>query len=151
MASKRCSWKPASASTWTKPRTPTTTRRQRARRDSSAGCWRRRCRGDAAVATAAGSGWPWLDLKRRQVAFFLEPRLAVPGTLPRQQHVHQRTRLVGVVDRQLHQPAGVGMDGRLAQLRRIHLAKALRSEEHTSELQSLMRISYAVFCLKQKQ
>src|SRR3546814_6325150 len=28
---------------------------------------------------------------------------------------------------------------------------ALRSEEHTSELQSLMRISYAVFCLKKKQ
>src|SRR3546814_3066133 len=27
-------------------------------------------------------------------------------------------------------------------------AEALRSEEHTSELQSLMRISYAVFCLK---
>src|SRR3546814_7628951 len=26
-----------------------------------------------------------------------------------------------------------------------------RSEEHTSELQSLMRISYAVFCLKQKK
>src|SRR3546814_2075306 len=31
-----------------------------------------------------------------------------------------------------------------------HLAK-VRSEEHTSELQSLMRISYAVFCLKKKQ
>src|SRR3546814_2958069 len=29
-------------------------------------------------------------------------------------------------------------------------AGSLRSEEHTSELQSLMRISYAVFCLKQK-
>src|SRR3546814_8860595 len=28
--------------------------------------------------------------------------------------------------------------------------KAIRSEEHTSELQSLMRISYAVFCLKTK-
>src|SRR3546814_2463645 len=28
---------------------------------------------------------------------------------------------------------------------------ALRSEEHTSELQSLMRISYDVFCLKKKQ
>src|SRR3546814_7345962 len=28
--------------------------------------------------------------------------------------------------------------------------RVLRSEEHTSELQSLMRISYAVFCLKQK-
>src|SRR3546814_6846294 len=30
-------------------------------------------------------------------------------------------------------------------------AKAGRSEEHTSELQSLMRISYAVFCLKNKK
>src|SRR3546814_7978952 len=29
-------------------------------------------------------------------------------------------------------------------------APRLRSEEHTSELQSLMRISYAVFCLKKK-
>src|SRR3546814_10479010 len=29
--------------------------------------------------------------------------------------------------------------------------EAMRSEEHTSELQSLMRISYAVFCLKKKK
>src|SRR3546814_2798082 len=29
--------------------------------------------------------------------------------------------------------------------------QGLRSEEHTSELQSLMRISYAVFCLKKKK
>src|SRR3546814_8395629 len=29
-------------------------------------------------------------------------------------------------------------------------AEPIRSEEHTSELQSLMRISYAVFCLKKK-
>src|SRR3546814_9435188 len=42
-------------------------------------------------------------------------------------------------------------------LSRIRVAKPLsafsilrRSEEHTSELQSLMRISYAVFCLKKK-
>src|SRR3546814_10905082 len=39
--------------------------------------------------------------------------------------------------------------------RRAHAAHLvgrdlLRSEEHTSELQSLMRISYAVFCLKKK-
>src|SRR3546814_3269198 len=35
----------------------------------------------------------------------------------------------------------------------IELSRALaqRSEEHTSELQSLMRISYAVFCLKKKK
>src|SRR3546814_10564366 len=32
-----------------------------------------------------------------------------------------------------------------------HQAQRDRSEEHTSELQSLMRISYAVFCLKKKK
>src|SRR3546814_1158934 len=32
----------------------------------------------------------------------------------------------------------------------IGLCEIVRSEEHTSELQSLMRISYAVFCLKKK-
>src|SRR3546814_1615310 len=32
-----------------------------------------------------------------------------------------------------------------------HLVAVARSEEHTSELQSLMRISYAVFCLKKKK
>src|SRR3546814_9249732 len=31
------------------------------------------------------------------------------------------------------------------------LREEIRSEEHTSELQSLMRISYAVFCLKKKK
>src|SRR3546814_3608485 len=33
----------------------------------------------------------------------------------------------------------------------LRLGAGARSEEHTSELQSLMRISYAVFCLKQKR
>src|SRR3546814_6483769 len=33
----------------------------------------------------------------------------------------------------------------------VLLADGPRSEEHTSELQSLMRISYAVFCLKKKK
>src|SRR3546814_2642361 len=33
----------------------------------------------------------------------------------------------------------------------IHVHPVARSEEHTSELQSLMRISYAVFCLKKKK
>src|SRR3546814_3326687 len=32
-----------------------------------------------------------------------------------------------------------------------HVRRGRRSEEHTSELQSLMRISYAVFCLKKKK
>src|SRR3546814_13551962 len=55
--------------------------------------------------------------------------------------------------------ARLGRHDRLARLRQRddladrQLARGdrLRSEEHTSELQSLMRISYAVFCLKQKQ
>src|SRR3546814_1312375 len=39
----------------------------------------------------------------------------------------------------------------LSQSRGSAAASATRSEEHTSELQSLMRISYAVFCLKKKK
>src|SRR3546814_4282830 len=50
----------------------------------------------------------------------------------------------------------VRLPGRLADLALAHRAdrvdaiSAMRSEEHTSELQSLMRISYAVSCLKKK-
>src|SRR3546814_5550627 len=36
-------------------------------------------------------------------------------------------------------------------LRGLGVVVQIRSEEHTSELQSLMRISYAVFCLKKKK
>src|SRR3546814_6321234 len=39
----------------------------------------------------------------------------------------------------------------LASKLRVLALLASRSEEHTSELQSLMRISYAVFCLKKKK
>src|SRR3546814_2836548 len=41
------------------------------------------------------------------------------------------------------------VDGRLGF--RVRVIQRFRSEEHTSELQSLMRISYAVFCLKKKK
>src|SRR3546814_5005313 len=43
------------------------------------------------------------------------------------------------------------MTSMLGELERRGGRYALRSEEHTSELQSLMRISYAVFCLKTKK
>src|SRR3546814_2184897 len=46
----------------------------------------------------------------------------------------------------------VGVFTNLADIAVLLLAFAIvRSEEHTSELQSLMRISYAVFCLKKKK
>src|SRR3546814_5957242 len=44
---------------------------------------------------------------------------------------------------------GLGVAERLDQRQDLRLQD--RSEEHTSELQSLMRISYAVFCLKKKK
>src|SRR3546814_5575784 len=40
---------------------------------------------------------------------------------------------------------------RIAQPRRGEQSVEIRSEEHTSELKPLMRISYAVFCLKKKK
>src|SRR3546814_4505457 len=55
--------------------------------------------------------------------------------------------------RYTHAAAGAGE--RIARQRdgsrRQGAARQRRSEEHTSELQSLMRISYAVFCLKKKK
>src|SRR3546814_13233259 len=50
---------------------------------------------------------------------------------------HQRVRGQQPARRRSAEPARAG-------------ARRRRSEEHTSELQSLMRISYAVFCLKKK-
>src|SRR3546814_6083891 len=40
--------------------------------------------------------------------------------------------------------------GSMSQVKPMPPSTWIRSEEHTSELQSLMRISYAVFCLKKK-
>src|SRR3546814_5313601 len=50
---------------------------------------------------------------------------------------------IGVID-ELDDIAQCGLD-------RAQEGEGHRSEEHTSELQSLMRISYAVFCLKKKK
>src|SRR3546814_4548937 len=64
-------------------------------------------------------------------------RLAVAG----------RTVKVDEHDRVTH----AGVDRRVPAVMEVIAHAALRrSEEHTSELQSLMRISYAVFCLKKK-
>src|SRR3546814_6243688 len=53
--------------------------------------------------------------------------------------------------RDRHEQAGDdGADQHAAEHLRAGFGATERSEEHTSELQSLMRISYAVFCLKKK-
>src|SRR3546814_3450100 len=53
------------------------------------------------------------------------------------------------VTRHVMQPGGLRLD--LSAIAKGHGVDLVRSEEHTSELQSLMRISYAVFCLKKKK
>src|SRR3546814_3780901 len=59
-----------------------------------------------------------------------------------------RRTALGRRDHRRHQP---GQDGNANQFHGpVHCLKKRRSEEHTSELQSLMRISYAVFCLEKK-
>src|SRR3546814_2808345 len=69
--------------------------------------------------------------KMEGVVELAEEMLQMPVRVGIPQHV---TGLGEVVNNPVH-ASGVG----------------LRSEEHTSELQSLMRISYAVFCLKKKK
>src|SRR3546814_9535700 len=59
--------------------------------------------------------------------------------------IHQRRLARG--ERQIEDRQGAAANARNAP---YHPA-AFRSEEHTSELQSLMRISYAVFCLNKKK
>src|SRR3546814_5935262 len=62
--------------------------------------------------------------------------------------------VAGLLSREAEVIARAGMLGvELQHLLEILLRRRghRRSEEHTSELQSLMRISYAVFCLKKKQ
>src|SRR3546814_1379613 len=54
------------------------------------------------------------------------------------------------LERPCHFAWRVGIKGLLQIEEGFHLKKS-RSEEHTSELQSLMRISYAVFCLTKKK
>src|SRR3546814_2135632 len=67
--------------------------------------------------------------------------IAMPRTAARGEHYddHQEEIVTAFADRGLIQVAKEAED-----------LPAARSEEHTSELQSLMRISYAVFCFKKK-
>src|SRR3546814_8875535 len=67
-------------------------------------------------------------------------------------HIHViLPRTVNVdVDAKLDFAGGITVPGNDGGGFNHEVQKHLRSEEHTSELQSLMRISYAVFCLKKK-
>src|SRR3546814_3611929 len=74
----------------------------------------------------------------RQFQAFSSERAAQMGLTPQQHRALLALR------------AAPAQDATVGYVARRLLLKP-RSEEHTSELQSLMRISYAVFCLKKKQ
>src|SRR3546814_4622015 len=65
--------------------------------------------------------------------------------------IKKRFDAVGVIDTEEHRRAYREMLLTSSGLGEHISGAILRSEEHTSELQSLMRISYAVFCLKKKK
>src|SRR3546814_1630951 len=105
-------------------------------------------------STRTDTLFPYTTLFRNKAA--IEHALAVKGhgirSQVRQTRVRHR-RLVACVPRFLRRPDDPGEDD-IFVLLRLHGHKEiglLRSEEHPSELQSLMRISYAVFCLKKKK
>src|SRR3546814_8676759 len=85
-----------------------------------------------------------------QISFGIILAENVIKTALRQTHVQRHLSAFKAVDAD----AGTRLGALLSATSSLALARADapadRSEEHTSELQSLMRISYAVFCLKQK-
>src|SRR3546814_6094908 len=88
------------------------------------------CSSDLDVGVAARAAGDALD-RRRRVVPAQPPALAA--------HRRAQGHPVAIARLLPFDPAGAAA------------AAATRSEEHTSELQSLMRISYAVFCLKKKK
>src|SRR3546814_6739571 len=73
-------------------------------------------------------------------------RWRVVGVFMRLDEHRRTTDCNGGAGKHRHEAAFATTAGALA----AGLLDRMRSEEHTSELQSLMRISYAVFCLKKK-
>src|SRR3546814_4104944 len=69
---------------------------------------------------------------------------------PIQTQIHTQIHTIGDGPRQLRSHVSTILCG-IGLSRLLPRQCLLRSEEHTSELQSLMRISYAVFCLKKKK
>src|SRR3546814_9413634 len=83
------------------------------------------------------------DKARRDSTALAKPLSAMAVNRPAKGRPHGDRRPSGRPIR--FRESGVHLDNQASGIRTV------RSEEHTSELQSLMRISYAVFCLKKKK
>src|SRR3546814_3691639 len=86
----------------------------------------------------------WLDKVR--ICLWLHQIIMQRTTETIDPHLHVGNR-IGTKDRLLHLYT---LDGKGKGLNAFGIESLIRSEEHTSELQSLMRISYAVLCLQKK-
>src|SRR3546814_5830496 len=99
--------------------------------------------GGAAEQVQLETGEPAAQRKVGAAASCITVRIAGPGGAA------ERRELRRAGDAHLRpRRRDIGIGGTKVAVARERL---FRSEEHTSELQSLMRISYAVFCLKKKQ
>src|SRR3546814_8989509 len=103
-------------------------------------------------STRTDTLFPYTTLFRSPVAY---PRVRARSRV-RQRFVEILHRLLQSVDTRLgarqlrtHRTGGIEHHHHVG-IAHAH-GRGTRSEEHTSELQSLMRISYAVFCLKKKK
>src|SRR3546814_12307826 len=106
-------------------------------------------------STRTGTLFPYTTLFRseRARAVACEHRAVAAHDDRRAPHVVARGKgLIGIETRGVAGGRGLkGLPGIDSVERRFAVLGAVnRSEKHTSELQSLMRISYAVFCLKKK-
>src|SRR3546814_9199788 len=87
--------------------------------------------------------FPYTTLFRSRARF---TRATCPSTVSTTSHA-----IPAAMTGPCHDPVrNPGMPGKKAKEKKASV-RAIRSEEHTSELQSLMRISYTVFCLKKKK
>src|SRR3546814_9727095 len=107
---------------------------------------------DAIVVTGIrGSQEKSIDLKREATAIVDAISAEDIGKLPDVTIVDALQRISGVqIQRNAGEGSTVNIRG-LPQIVTLLNGEQYRSEEHTSELQSLMRISYAVFCLQKKK
>src|SRR3546814_6642042 len=111
---------------------------------------------------SVGGVAPTYSLRRRAIT---NPSTTTAATATKSSHVGQRRGCgctgcasdstavgVAVVSRSVHLPSrSSSRSASGGSLKARQVMRRSRSEEHTSELQSLMRISYAVFCLKKKK
>src|SRR3546814_1646236 len=99
--------------------------------------------GRAEIALREAAGFDFIGLQQDASLHTLLQQSAQQMGTPLRLRIQVRS--FEAICRMIHTGMGIGV------LPEQVVRNYLRSEEHTSELQSLMRISYAVFCLKKKK